>query len=134
MFDFFKKKNRENSDDGQVESSLRDESSNVESLSSKPDGTNIRQVGENDTVVDNQVDGGGAAVTNDQVGENESAGTVEKIDLSDVKGLKAEMQFDEEIEKIKNDKQFLLECYRYLKDHEEELKKLLNVDEIKFDE
>lgn len=118
MFDFLKKKQRESAeglDDAQTDGEAPEAQSQLTENSG----------GINDTEFDGE---------NGQTGETETTGTVEKINVSDVNTLKAEMQFDEEIEKIVNDKQYLIECYKYLKTHAEELKKMLGVDEIKFDE
>lgn len=66
--------------------------------------------------------------------KTENSGSVEKINLSEIRGLKAEMEFDEEIEKVKNDKQTGVMAYRYLKSHQEELKKVFKNNNITFDE
>ena len=70
----------------------------------------------------------------DGEGNLQDAGVVEKINIEDVKGLKAEMQFEDKINQITNDQQLLINCYRYIKAHADELKEMLGVDEIKFED
>lgn len=120
MFDFLKKKKKENLDNqNEVQTDSQVKQSDVQPQSTGYDD------GENNFESNGE---------NSQTGETLPAGTIEKVNISDVNSMKVEMQFDEEIEKIINNKQYLMECYRYLKDHADELKKLLEVDEIKFDE
>lgn len=66
--------------------------------------------------------------------DTEPSGTVEKLDLAEIKGVQAEMEFEEEIEKVKNDSQLSFMSYKYLKSHQDELKEIFQNDNITFED
>lgn len=134
MFGLFKKHKQENVDGAQTENEQTESAAGIAD-GAQADGALGGGAQENDNLGDGTAMNNGAeGETVGETAEGETVGTVEKIKLSDVNGLKAEMRFDEEIERLKNDKQFLMECYRYVKAHADELKALLGVDDIKLDE